>query len=114
MFYCRFGKFTPTRWSIMTTTAGSLTDRYSRLEASDLKAIIESPEGDYLPEAREAARAELAGRAQTGEPEELPAAPPSQSRAVTFSAILMVFAGGSLIFQGDRDPEAAGGGGHRC
>lgn len=53
----------------MTTAAESLADRYSRFDSPDLKAIVESPEGDYLPEAREAARAELALRAQSGEPE---------------------------------------------
>lgn len=85
----------------MTIPAESLTERYSRLDSPDLKAIVESPEGDYLPEAREAARAELARRAQSGEPEDLPEEPAARpSRARTYFAVFMIFAGGSLIFQG--------------
>jgi hypothetical protein len=85
----------------MTITAESLVERYSHFDSSDLKAIVESPEGDYLPEAVEAARVELARRAQSGEPEELPEVPAAtQSRAVTFFAVFMIFAGWSLIFQG--------------
>jgi hypothetical protein len=82
------------------TFSEPLADRYSRLDSPALKAIVEAPEGEYLPEAVEAARAELARRAQSGEPEELPEAPPPRSRAVTFFAIFMIFAGWSLIFQG--------------
>ena len=84
----------------MTMTAESLTDRYSRLDSSDLKAIVESSQGDYLPEAREAARAELARRAQSGAPEGLPAEPAArQSRARTYFAGLLIFVGGGLISQ---------------
>jgi hypothetical protein len=85
----------------MSPSVESLADRYSRLDAPDLTAIVESPEGDYLPEAREAARAELAWRAQSGEPEELPEVPVArQSRIVAFFAICLIFAGWSLIVQG--------------
>lgn len=85
----------------MSPSVESLAERYSRFETPDLEAIAESPEGDYLPEAREAARAELERRAQSGEPEELPEVPVArQSLAVTFFAVLMIFAGWALVFRG--------------
>lgn len=85
----------------MSPSVESLAERYSRFETPDLKAIVEAPEGDYLPEARAAARAELERRARSGEPAELPEVPVArQSRAITFLAVFMIFIGGSLLFQG--------------
>ena len=85
----------------MSPSVESLAERYSRFETPDLRVIAESPEDDYLPEAREAARAELARRARSGEPAELPEVPVArQSRAATFFAFLMIFVGWGLIFSG--------------
>jgi hypothetical protein len=87
----------------MNMAAKLLAERYSRLDLPDLKAIAEAPEGEYLPEAIDAARSELAKRAldQEGEPAGLPdESPPRQSRSRTVFAVVMIFAGLTQIIQG--------------
>jgi hypothetical protein len=85
----------------MIANADSLANRYSHIDISDLRAIVEAPEGEYLPEAREAARAELAKRGldqPPGEPAivpEVPAAP--RYRARGFFAICLILKGETLI-----------------
>jgi hypothetical protein len=87
----------------MKTATESLAERYSRLDSSDLKAIADTPEGEYLPEAVDAARSELAKRAldQEGELAELPDEPAArQSRARTAFGVVMIFLGLTQILQG--------------
>jgi uncharacterized membrane protein HdeD (DUF308 family) len=92
----------------MKTAAESLAKRYARLDSPDLKAIADAPEGEYLPEAVDAARLELAKRVldqrvldQEVEPAELPdESAPRQSRARTIFGVVMIFLGLTQILQG--------------
>lgn len=87
----------------MKTAAESLAERYARFDSPDLKAIADAPEGEYLPEAVDAARSEFAKRVldQEVEPAELPdGAAPRQSRARTIFGVVMIFLGLTQILQG--------------
>jgi hypothetical protein len=87
----------------MKTAAESLAERYARLDSLDLTAIADAPEGEYLSEAVDAARSELAKRVldQGVEPAELPdESAPRQSRARTVFGVVMIFLGLTQILQG--------------